>query len=184
MDFEPDSKREITLDVGKVSIQTLGYSILGGIILSIPFFVIWSDTFKFSYIFRSMMNWQFTVAIILGIPIHELLHGLFFSIFAPSGFRSVKFGVMWEYMSPYCTCTKALKLRYYLIAAAAPGVILGILPLTLAFIIGRFDFFAFGIIYIMGAGADFMMIWILRNEKKDKYVLDHATKAGCWIYDK
>jgi hypothetical protein len=183
MNFEKVSKREITLDVGKVSLKILLFSFLGGLILSVPFFLIWKDFLNFSHIFRILMTWQFTLAIILGIPIHELLHALFFSIYAKSGIRSIKFGVMWELMSPYCHCREPIKIGQYLIAAVVPGIVLGILPLIFSFFIGRFDFFVFGIFYIMGAGGDFMMVWMLRNEKKDKLVLDHETKAGCWIFD-
>jgi hypothetical protein len=176
-------KRELTFDVAQISPKIMLYSIPFSLVLCVLFFMIWKSNFGFYEIYHSLIGWKFFAAVVLGIPVHELIHGIFFAGFAKSGIRSVKFGIMRKVMLPYCHCSESLKISKYIIAAAAPGVVLGIFPVVYSFFAGRTDFLIFGIFYIIGAGGDFLMIWMLRNEKKSTFVLDHESKAGCWIIE-
>lgn len=46
---------------------------------------------------------------IVFIVIHELLHGLTWSLFTENGFKDVAFGFIWKYLTPYCSCKVPMK---------------------------------------------------------------------------
>ena len=48
-----------------------------------------------------------TVLLLL-IVVHELIHGLSWAIFAEHHFRDIAFGVIWQYLTPYCSCMTPL----------------------------------------------------------------------------
>ena len=41
--------------------------------------------------------------------LHELIHGITWSLFAKNHFQSIDFGIIWSSFSPYCTCSNPLK---------------------------------------------------------------------------
>ena len=123
------------------------------------------------------------IILIAGIILHELIHGLVFMIFNRKGIKSVSFGIMWKYLSPYCHCSEPLKMSHYIIGALMPGVILGFIPATLSIITGKIALLLFGFIFSVAAGGDFLIIWLLRNESRDSLVLDHESKVGCYIIE-
>ena len=45
------------------------------------------------------------VALMAGIVVHELIHGLTWAYFAKKGFKSIRFGIFWEMLTPYCHCS-------------------------------------------------------------------------------
>lgn len=47
-------------------------------------------------------------ALFLLIVIHEAIHGLTSGIFAKGHRNAIAFGVIWEMLTPYCTCAEPL----------------------------------------------------------------------------
>jgi len=161
------------------------------LIFGIPYYIIWNskiDVNKFmdGFIFQdiSITGFYIFVIMILGIVLHELIHGIAFATFAKSGFKSIKFGVLWEMLTPYCHCKEPLKVKNYIIGAIAPAIFLGILPSIFAIIIGNLGLLIFGIFFTMAAAGDFLIINLIRKEDKDSMVQDHPSEAGCYIYRK
>ena len=120
----------------------------------------------------------------LGIAVHELIHGIAWAIFAKNGFKSMKFGVMWKLLTPYCHCKDALKVKEYIFGAIAPAILLGILPAIVAIFNGSISLLIFGMFFTMAACGDFLIINLIRKENWDDLVEDHPTEAGCYIYRK
>lgn len=115
---------------------------------------------------------------IILIVIHELIHGFFFAIYAKGGFKTVRFGVNWKAMIPYCSCNEVLKVQQYRIVALMPTVFLGFIPLVIGFIIGDINTIAISTFMVIGGIGDFLMLWMLRKFKKDTMVMDHPSKMG------
>lgn len=73
---------------------------------SVCFFVWGFPTFEDFHIqFLSKHNPLLTflsvfVALMAGIVVHELIHGLTWAYFAKKGFKSIRFGVFWEMLTP------------------------------------------------------------------------------------
>ena len=123
------------------------------------------------------------------IVVHELLHGLTWSLFSEHHFKDIEFGFMKEYLTPYCTCMTPLSKSQYIWGALMPCIILGILPTALGILLGSSLLFWIGIIMILAAGGDIMIVvkvmaFKKQNESKEILVYDHPTQAGSVILEK
>ena len=131
----------------------------------------------------------FIVLFFVLIVAHELIHGLIWSIFAEHHFKDIEFGFMKEYLTPYCTCTTPLLKSHYILGALMPCIVLGILPTAIGILLGSHLWFWIGIVMILSAGGDIMIVWkVLTFKKQDlsKEILiyDHPTQAGSVIFEK
>lgn len=123
------------------------------------------------------------------IVVHELLHGLTWSLFSEHHFKDIEFGFMKEFLTPYCTCMTPLSKSQYIWGALMPCIILGILPTALGILLGSSLLFWIGIIMILAAGGDIMIVikvmaFKKQSESKEILVYDHPTQAGSVILEK
>lgn len=158
-------------------------------IYGLPYYLIWHNKigsldFKNFKIFPENISENLVVflVIIIGIVLHEAVHGITWAKFAKKGFKSIKFGFLWKGLAPYCHCKEPLIIKHYILGAIMPAIIVGLLPALVSMIIGSFQFLIFGIFFTMCAGGDFMIIHLLRKENMDSLVQDHPSEAGCYIY--
>ena len=129
------------------------------------------------------------VLFIVLIVAHELIHGLTWSLYAEHHFKDIEFGFMKEYLTPYCTCTTPLPKSHYIMGALMPCIVLGILPTAIGILLGSSLFFWIGIIMILSAGGDIMIVWkVLAFKKQDEseevLIYDHPTQAGSVIFER
>ena len=153
------------------------------LIFGLPFYFMWKSEFQLENFLPSA--WSSLIgflALILGIIAHELIHGIMWAKFAKNGFKSIKFGIMWKMITPYCHCKEPLKVSHYLIGSIMPAIILGFIPAILAIIIGNLGLLIFGIIFIVAACGDFLVIYSLRKESKETLVEDHPSEVGFYVY--
>jgi len=120
----------------------------------------------------------FILSILAGIIIHELLHGMIFSLFAKNGFKDVKFGFNLKVFAPYAHCKVPLKRNQYILAVITPGLILGILPSIIFFICKDIIWFSWSMLFVVTAIGDFMIFFKLIFINKTFKVKDHPTKVG------
>lgn len=59
-----------------------------------------------------------------------------------------------------------------------PLVVMGILPLIVAFILGNGFLFSFGLLFTWGATGDLSILFMLRKLDKECFVSDHPEKIG------
>ncbi len=181
-----------TIDIVKANVYGLFLIIPWAIAFAVPYFFIWREQFSMDYIknsFSALGVWgsigistMILLVMIVGIVIHELIHGAFFGYYARGGYKTIKFGIIWKYLTPYCHCNEPLKVKHYLLGAAAPGIILGILPSIAALFMGNILMLAFGGFFTIAAIGDLMIIQLIWNEDRNAYVQDHPSEAGCYIY--
>lgn len=131
----------------------------------------------------------FVVLFVVLIVVHELLHGLTWSLFSEHHFKDIDFGFMKEYLTPYCTCAVPLSKSHYILGALMPCIVLGIIPAALGIFMGSHLWFWTGIIMILSAGGDLMIVWkVLRFKKQPEsqevLIYDHPTQAGSVIFEK
>jgi hypothetical protein len=129
-----------------------------------------------------------SIAILLVlVVVHEGIHGLTWSIFAPNHLSDIEFGFMKEYLTPYCTCKTPLAKWPYVAGALAPLVLLGIIPTVVAIATSSFTLLVTGLIMILAAGGDVMIVWMIlrhRTTGSELLVLDHPTQAGCAVFER
>ncbi|MGD2035122.1 MAG: DUF3267 domain-containing protein [Bacteroidales bacterium] len=172
---------EYTLSVEKVSIRTMLLIIPVVIIYALPFYLVWGKNVLTELRFRSLLF--LFVFIVLGIVIHELLHGIVWAVFSKHGFRSVHFGIKWEYLTPYCHCTEPLKVWQYVAGGLAPLLFMGLIPGIMAMFNGNALWMFFAIFFSVAAGGDIQAVWMLRKFHGNQIVCDHPEELGFIIQD-
>ena len=157
------------------------------LIYGLPYYLIWHPEINVANFIGGIVDTNGLLnfgVMIIGIILHELIHGITWAIFAKDGFKSIKFGILWKMLTPYCHCKEPLKVKHYIIGAVMPAIILGQIPAIIAIIIGNLWLLFFGIFFTVAAAGDFLIINLISKENKDDLVQDHPSEAGCYIYRK
>lgn len=183
MQTEDDSiKKEYTMTSGEANKKALLFILPIILIAAGPYFMIWE--FNFEKADGGFGEWSFLVVFLVGIIVHELIHGLCSVLYAKHGFKSVRFGVMWKTLTPYCHCKEPLTAKQYRVVALMPSVILGILPVVYSWLVGDYRYLLFGGALLLGGAGDFLIVWMMRKLKKDDLVKDHPDKIGFRVLEK
>ena len=110
-----------------------------------------------------MMNpLLFLVLLFVLIVVHELIHGLSWSLFAENHWKDIEFGFMKQYLTPYCTCGVPLEKGAYIFGALMP-------------------------LMADAAAGDILIVWKIlcyRSEAGTIVYIDHPTQAGGVIFEK
>lgn len=182
----------------KLTIDLVWANIFGIIILipilivyGLPYYLIWNPVIDIKGFMDSlsfqMVSYKFAIVVcslLSGIVLHELIHGITWAIFAKQGFKSIRFGILWTMLTPYCHCKEPLSVRQYIIGALTPAVFLGVAPAIFGIWTQDLGMLAFGTFFTMAAAGDFLVVNLLRNEKSTDLVQDHPSEAGCFVYRK
>lgn len=183
-------ERKETINIVTANIVSIGILVVSALVLYGIFFLIWDypDWFYKEKLIEVMDQFgtnylMFMGALIVGIVVHELIHGLTWAMYAKTGFKSISFGVMWKMLTPYCQCSEPLKVSHYSIGALMPLIVLGILPSIAAICLKSLFWLTMGVIFIAAAAGDIMVVWRLRKENPENMVLDHPSEAGYLVYE-
>jgi len=125
----------------------------------------------------------FIIVILAGIFLHELIHGIAWSLLGKKSIKTIRYGVNWKVLSPYAHCREALPIQAYRLGAILPAVIQGFIPVFIGLLTGSGVVFLYGLIFTAAAGGDLVVLWLLRHESSKEWVLDHDSRAGCYIID-
>jgi hypothetical protein len=176
IDKQNPTTEEYTMGLGKVNLIAVLMMIPLTALIVCPFILIWDyETLKIG---KEIFNDNILLYFVGGIVIHELLHGLTWGCFASKGLKSIKFGVKWKYLTPYCHCKEPLKVKHYRIGGAMPLIIMGIIPSIIGIIIGHGGVLTFGIFFTWTAGGDIIALYMLRKLDDEVYISDHPSKMG------
>ena len=175
--------RKVTIDIVKANIFAVVLLVAAAIVFTVPFFLIWKGT-PMERLIGTSWGWSiFFTGMIVGIVVHELIHGLTWACFAKSGWKSISFGVMWKLLTPYCHCSEPMHIPGYMCGAMMPCIILGIVPSIASLFIGNIILLALGVFFISAAAGDIWMAWLLTKENRHSLVLDHPSEAGFYIIE-
>ncbi len=209
---EAEKRRQADFDVIRSQLEAEGYTchekiltpvyantmsivyMLPFALLFIVLYCIHNDIFSKQIDLKSFSIWAFELRLLLSLVgmviclfAHELIHGIFFGIFAKNGWKSVSFGFNKAAFAPYCTTKETLTKKQYIIAAVMPTVVLGFALGAVAIFIGNTWFFLVTIFMIFGGGGDFIMIHNLlkiKSKEKDILFFDHPTAIGSYYFVK
>ena len=189
---EKYKKEKVTINVYWANIFAILLLIPTILIFGVSYYLIWKneilfqvkDFFSKDFFMRYHFLSSLTIilVLILGIIAHELIHGIVWAKFTKNGFKSIKFGIMWKMITPYCHSKEPLKVKHYTLGAIMPAIILGLIPAILAIIVGNIALLVFGIFFIITASGDFLVIYALRNEKQETLIEDHPSEVGFYVY--
>lgn len=135
----------------------------------------------------SIYKWLIILITVLCIPLHELIHGLFWGIFSKNHFKSVSFGYIASSMTPYCSCSEALKKWQYVVGALMPTIILGFILGVISFFCGNRSFLFIAIVMIFAGGGDIFIVFKIlfyKTTKKEALFFDHPTELGLVVFER
>ena len=132
------------------------------------------------------MTWDFSlliVVVLVGVIVHELIHGISWVILGHKPFSAIKFGFQWKTFTPYAHLKEPVEVNAYRMGGFMPGFILGILPYVLSLLVGDGNLFWFSLVHTAAAGGDWLILWLIRNVRRGVLVEDHPTHAGCYVLE-
>ena len=174
-----ENKRDLSISMARANIIVLFIS-LPAIILQFAIFLILHGPEGLKPTWSTGL---LIIAVLLGVVIHELIHGISWAIFGHKPFSSIKFGFQWKTLTPYAHLTEPIEVNAYRLGAFLPGFLLGMLTYILSLVLGNGDLFWFSIIHTSAAGGDWLILWLIRNVKANQQVEDHPTNAGCYVIE-
>ncbi|MDO4512095.1 MAG: DUF3267 domain-containing protein [Bacteroidales bacterium] len=191
-------ERKLTIDIKKANYFGVALLAVTALATVAAAKLIWGDAFSGKMVMHTLLpasdgsatsgevllgSALIFVALLVGIVVHELIHGIVWAVLVPGGWKSISFGVKIKELMPYCHCSEPLVVRHYLMGALAPLVVLGIVPLVAGVALCSVGWMAFGILFVAAAGGDIMVSWLLRSQAPTAKVLDHPSEPGCIIYE-
>ena len=180
-------ERKVTIDLVKANVFALVILLLSAVVFGGLFLLIWAGRWDEVKMMPSDFVGEglvYLAILVLGIVVHEFIHGATWACFAKRGLRSISYGVMWKYLTPYAHCDEPMHIRPYQLACLMPCFLLGVVPSVVSLFIGNVPCLLFGVLYIAAAAGDIWMAWLLQKEDKESMVLDHPTEAGFYIIEK
>ncbi|WP_338470809.1 DUF3267 domain-containing protein [Niallia sp. XMNu-256] len=169
---------EVTVDPRYMNRKASIYTIIIGILAFIAFFSIWGFEFNFSLDFL----WKFYLGYVVGVIIHEALHGFGFIVFGKAKITEVKFGFILKHITPYAHCKVPIKVKAYRIALLLPVILTGIIPLILALAIGNGLLLAISVFLMAGGIGDWIIFRKIKPYSGNALLEDHPNAIGCIIY--
>jgi hypothetical protein len=173
-----ETKRDLSISMARANVIVLFTSVPVALIQFL-IFVALHGMDNLATMFGSAL----LIAVLLGILVHELIHGVSWVIFGNKPFSAIKFGFQWKTITPYAHLKEPVEINAYRIAGFMPGLILGILPYLLSLVLGDGNLFWFGLVHTAAAGGDWLILWLIRNVKAGMLVEDHPTNAGCYVLE-
>ena len=173
----------ITISARQANLFSLAVFFGTMVVYGVPFSFIWNAGLLFQAFKNFLTNYgTLAITLLLGIVIHELLHGITWAIFCKNGMKSIRFGVNWLALSAYAHCTEPLPINRYKLGGAMPGVILGILPGILSIVTGNGWLLMTGMFFTAGAAGDLLVLHKLSTFKNTAIVQDHPDEIGFLVY--
>ena len=171
-----------TFKMGKANLMALlfGIPLIG--ILALPYCIVYG--FESINQVRLFFNFNtFIPAIVIGIFIHEAIHGFTWSIAAKIPISDIKFGFQIKTITPYAHCKVPINIVAYRIGTIMPFLILGLLPYLYALATKNPIVLGFSLFFSFVAIGDLMILWITRDIPANKKVQDHPTEGGVIMTD-
>ncbi len=126
---------------------------------------------------------SFIAAVVIGLFLHEVIHMGTALILGRKTLQDVKLGLDPKTLSPYFHCKVPLEVSVYRAVSSMPGILLGILPYILGLLFGNPWIMIFGLVFILGAGGDWLILWLLRGVRAGTLVEDHPSRVGCTVIE-
>jgi hypothetical protein len=125
----------------------------------------------------------FLASVVPGVVAHELIHALAWSISARRPLSAIRIGFAWRSVSPYAHPRDPMPAGAYRVGAIMPALVLGFLPAAIAIAAGKPLLMAWSLLFVLAAGGDFVVLWLIRRVPRGTLVEDHPTRAGCRVLE-
>lgn len=126
----------------------------------------------------------FLLLFFAGITAHEAMHALTWIWRSEATWSDVRFGIHWRALSPYAHLKRPISASAYRWGAAMPGIVLGLLPLAAGLLAAHQPTFLFGLVFLVAAAGDILILILLRDLSPDALIEDHPERVGCYVQKK
>jgi hypothetical protein len=174
-------KRDLSVSLSAANVYILVVLIPTLVLLVIPYTAMWGLDSFFDGLYRFAAWGSFLPVILIGVPIHELIHGLTWVWVGKISFGELQFGV--RALTPYAHCKVPITAQAYRIGGLMPALLLGMLPYAIGLISGKGWFTSLGLVFIFAAGGDLLVLWTLRGVSGKAWVEDHPSRVGCYVME-
>ena len=174
-------RTDYSISLGKANLIGIPLFIMLAGVVVVPYGLIWGWTKLFLAFNEFMVITVFLPALIIGIVVHEGLHGLGWSLFGKQPYSVIKYGFNVRTITPYAHCTVPLQMSAYRAGTALPGIVLGVIPALIGIVTGSGFFIMFAAFFLGAASGDFLCLWIMRSLSPETFIKDHPTRAGCIV---
>lgn len=130
----------------------------------------------------SLGDWRIIPLIIALILAHEAVHAIAWKLASGLAWSEFNFGFSWKALAPYCHAKTAMSARAYRIGTIMPGIVTGLVPLLIAYILWSAPLMLVGGIMISAAVGDLYVLWLIRAVPANAQLLDHPSQVGCIAY--
>ena len=189
-----EKKKELLVQGYEEKDLTIGivYANIMAMVLGLPIIILLLILFIYKnqngvYTFSFYGTVVFLVIFAVLVVAHELIHGLFWAIYAKKHLKSIEFGFIVSSLTPYCFCKEMLTKYQYIIGGIMPTVILGILPAVISIFTGSIFWFIMGELMILAGGGDMTILLKLlryKSNKKEILYMDHPYECGLVIFER
>jgi hypothetical protein len=184
--FTPEwtpGKRDVSLSMEKVNRMALPVALVPLFLVGTAFLLLWGFP-RFLVGARHLLRWYiFLPALLGGIVAHEGIHGVSWAVLGRKPLASIRFGMHWKTLTPFAHCSQPMKASVYRWGAMMPAIILGGVPTFYGLAIGDGGWALYGLLFLIAATGDLLVLWAIRDVGGDALVEDHPTRAGCFVYD-
>lgn len=176
-------KRDVSLSMEKVNVMAIPIAFLPVVVVCAPFLLLWGSA-RLLGGGHELFHWYVIVpALVGGIVVHELLHGIAWAMFGKKSISTIRFGISWKTLTPFAHCSEPMSARAYRWGAVMPGMALGAIPALYGLLAGSGGWALYGMIFLIAATGDFIVLWVIRGVPATVLVEDHPHRAGCFVYD-
>jgi len=176
-----------TVDIVKANIYAMLIMLPFVAIIAVPYLIMHGIPQRGSFSDYLINLSLFIFLSMAEMAIHEGIHGLTWGLLSPDGFSTIEFGLIKEYMTPYCYCGTPLMRGQYILGSMMPTLVLGFLQGIIAILTGNFLILVLAVFLMIGGGGDFLIDWLLIRYKKKRETLilmDHPTELGFVAFEK
>ena len=174
--------KDLSVSSGKANLIAVPIAFFSVLVFTIPYIHFWNTQSIKEILSSPFLKLQIYIpALLLGIFLHEIIHAAAFVFIAKVSKNNVTFGFQRKTITPYVHCKVPVKVSFYRTTLLAPGLLLGIIPALFSVVSGQGWLLIYACIFLIGAGGDFLIIWLLRKTGKNELVQDHPTRCGCII---
>lgn len=119
-----------------------------------------------------------------GFLAHELIHFLTWHALSRIPLHEFRIGMRWSSFTPVIGCQRPMALNYFRTGLITPFILLGAVPMGLAFYFENTWLLFSASIFMAWASADILTFLLLWNTQKDSFAEMHRNKLGCIVYNK
>lgn len=152
-------------------------------VLVIIFICMWGSQQFLSGFIRFLDLKNILPVILVGVPLHELLHATGWIIFGNKTIADVRLGFQWKTLTPYAHLKVPISVFGYRMGTTLPGLSLGLLPYLIGTILGNGWVCVIGLFFLFAAGGDLLSLWIIRKLNNSDLVQDHPSRVGCLVIE-